>query len=104
VMLGRAAYHEPALLGSVDRLFYGAAEDADPLAVMEAMIRHAERETARGLLLHRITRHMLGLFHGRPGARRFRQILTVDGAKRGAGADVMRAAMAAVSEAAAIAA
>ncbi|MBN9433043.1 MAG: tRNA dihydrouridine(20/20a) synthase DusA [Bosea sp.] len=104
VMLGRAAYHEPALLGSVDRLFHGAAEDADPMAVMEAMIRHAERETARGLPLNRITRHMLGLFHGRPGARRFRQILTVDGAKRGAGPEVMRAAMAAVSEAAAIAA
>ncbi len=105
VMLGRAAYHEPALLAGVDRLFYGAeGADPEPQDVVEAMIPYIEAELARGAPLHRITRHMLGLFHGRPGARRFRQILTVEGAKRGAGVEVLRAAAAATREASSLAA
>ncbi len=105
VMLGRVAYHEPVLLGSVDRLFYGAdTADVEPLAVVEAMIPYVEAERARGAPLHRITRHMLGLFHGQPGARRFRQILTVEGARRDAGVEVLRAAAAAVGEASSLAA
>ncbi len=105
VMLGRAAYHEPALLASVDRVFHGAESgDAEPLAVVEAMIPYIEAERALGTPLHRITRHMLGLFHGQPGARRFRQILTVEGARRDAGVEVLRAAAAAVGEASSLAA
>ena len=105
VMLGRAAYHEPAQLAAVDRLFHGATTD-DPYrhAVVEAMIPYIEGKHARGAPLHRITRHMLGLFHGQPGARRFRQILTVEGARRDAGVDVLRAAAAATREASSLAA
>ncbi|MBZ9939348.1 tRNA dihydrouridine(20/20a) synthase DusA [Mesorhizobium sp. BR1-1-16] len=105
VMLGRAAYQEPALLAAVDRVFFGSERaDPDPQDVIEAMIPYVEAERARGAPLHRITRHMLGLFHGQPGARRFRQILTVEGARRDAGVSVLRAAVAAVEEASSLAA
>ncbi len=97
VMLGRAAYHEPMLLGEVDHRFFGAAEHRSDLAtIMRAMADYAEGELARGARLNNITRHMLGLANGRPGARLFRQILSVDAARRGAGPEVMLRALAAV--------
>ena len=86
VMLGRAAYHEPMLLGSVDRQLYG--DDRAPpdlAALIAAMADYAEAEIGRGTRLNAITRHMLGLANGRPGARRFRQILSVEACKPGAG-------------------
>ncbi|MDQ0436439.1 tRNA-dihydrouridine synthase A [Kaistia dalseonensis] len=101
VMIGRAAYQEPAILAEVDRSFYG--ETAAPIsagAVLERMIPYIEAERAAGTPLHHIVRHMLGLYHGQPGARRFRQILTVEGAARNAGVEVIRQAMAAVEAAA----
>ncbi|SHH05287.1 tRNA-U16,U17-dihydrouridine synthase [Kaistia soli DSM 19436] len=105
VMLGRAAYHGPALLASVDRVFFGCeTADPDPHDIVEAMIPYVEAQLRRGVPLHRITRHMLGLFHGQPGARRFRQILTVEGARRDAGVSVLRAAASAVEEASSLAA
>ena len=97
VMLGRAAYHEPMLLAEVDhRLFGEPARPADLGAVMRAMADYAETELGKGARLNNITRHMLGLANGRPGARTFRQILSVDAARRGAGADVMLRALNAV--------
>ena len=97
VMLGRAAYHEPAMLAEVDHRFFGDVERHFDLgAVMHAMADYAERELAHGARLNQITRHMLGLANGRPGARVFRQILSVDAARRGAGPDVILRALAAV--------
>jgi len=97
VMLGRAAYHEPALLAEIDHRFYGApARPFDIAAVMHAMTAYAETELSRGARLNNITRHMLGLANGRPGARHFRQILSVDAARRGAGPEVMLRALEAV--------
>ncbi|WP_026783672.1 tRNA dihydrouridine(20/20a) synthase DusA [Pleomorphomonas koreensis] len=94
VMLGRAAYQEPALLGSVDRLIYGAAtEDADPFAVVEAMRPHIAAHLAAGGRLSAFTRHMLGLFHKVPGARAWRRILTEGGVREGAGLEVIDAAL-----------
>jgi tRNA-dihydrouridine synthase A len=90
VMLGRVAYHEPMLLTLVDERFFG--ETAKPVGlrdVMVAMAEYAEREISRGARLNNITRHMLGLANGRAGARTFRQILSVDAAKRGAGPEVI---------------
>jgi tRNA-dihydrouridine synthase A len=96
VMLGRAAYHTPAILGDVDARFYG---DASPRRdVMDAIIPYIEAELARGERLSHITRHMLGLFHGAPGARTWRRILTVGAVKPGAGLEVVREALAAVAE------
>ncbi len=77
VMLGRAAYQNAGLLADVDRLFYGApASPFDWFALRDAMMEHAERHMAAGGRLIHVTRHMVGLFHGYPGARRYRQILS----------------------------
>jgi tRNA-dihydrouridine synthase A len=100
VMLGRAAYHEPALLGQVDRRLFGAeTPDVDPF---EAIARYRPYLAARleeGVHLPAMTRHMLGLMHGRRGARAFRRILTVDSIVRGAGVEVVDHAVEAVREA-----
>ena len=97
VMLGRAAYHEPMLLAEIDhRLFGEPAVPVDLGSVMRAMADYAEAELGKGARLNNITRHMLGLANGRPGARTFRQILSVDAARRGAGPDVMMRALDAV--------
>lgn len=97
VMIGRAAYHEPELLAAADRRFYGADRpDADPREIIEAMLPYIAAQLAAGTPVSHMARHMLGLYHGRPGARRFRQILTVEGAGRQAGIDVFHRAMDAV--------
>lgn len=97
VMLGRAAYHTPGILADVDRRFYRDGADAtDERAVVEDMMPYISAELAKGTRLSHITRHMLGLFHGAAGARRWRQILTVGAVKPGAGLAVVRAALAAV--------
>ena len=98
VMLGRAAYHTPGILGDVDRRFYGADyHRRDDRSVVEAMLPIIAGELAGGTCLSHMTRHMLGLFHGAPGARRWRQILTVEAVKSGAGLSVIREALAAVT-------
>lgn len=100
VMLGRAAYHEPAMLAEIDHRFFGMVERRfDLAAIMRAMADYAEDELSRGARLNNITRHMLGLANGRPGARTFRQILSVDAARKGAGPDVMLRALEAVEPA-----
>ncbi len=99
VMLGRAAYHTPAILGEVDRRLFGGGEDVDPFAAVELYRPYVARQLGRGVHLAAMTRHMLGLFHGMPGARTWRRILTVEGVKAGAGLEVIDAALAAVSRA-----
>jgi tRNA-dihydrouridine synthase A len=97
VMLGRAAYHTPAMLLSVDRVVYRDAPPAeDAFSALDAFEPYLAAHLARGAGLHAVTRHMLGLFHSRPGGRAWRRILTVEGVKRGAGLEVLRAARAAV--------
>jgi tRNA-dihydrouridine synthase A len=98
VMLGRAAYHNPGLLAAIDRRFFDEATLVpDERAVVQGMLPYIARELAEGTRLSHITRHMLGLFHGAPGARRWRQILTIEAAKPGAGLEVVRSALAAVA-------
>ena len=102
VMLGRAAYHDPLLLAEVDHRVFGQARQAATLAaIMARMAEYAEAEMSRGARLNQITRHMLGLANGRPGARVFRQILSVDAARRGAGPETIMQALAAVEQASA---
>jgi tRNA-dihydrouridine synthase A len=94
VMLGRAAYHDPLMLAEIDARFFGEPLRSIDLAqVMHGMAAYAEAELSRGTRLNQITRHMLGLANGRPGARQFRQILSVDAARRGAGPEVMQRAL-----------
>ena len=101
VMLGRAAYHEPGILGSVDARIFGEGEAVDPFEAVERYRPYMAGRLAAGAHLAGMTRHMLGLFHGRPGARSWRRILTVEGSKAGAGLEVVDAGLAAVAEAAA---
>ncbi len=97
VMLGRSAYHTPGLLAGVDHLLSGSEDGQTTLAdVIDAMAAYAERHIAAGGRLAHVTRHMVGLFHGRPGARRYRQILSTDANRPGAGPEVLRQAFAAV--------
>ena len=99
-MLGRAAYHEPALLGQVDRRLFGeGAGDVDPFAAIDRYRPYLAARLAEGWGLHAMTRHMLGLMHGRPGARAFRRILTVEAIRPGAGLEVVDRAVDAVREA-----
>lgn len=97
VMLGRAAYHTPGLLGEVDARLFGEGRTVASAEAVERYKPYVARELARGTHLAAMTRHMLGLFHGAPGARAWRRILTVEGVKAGAGLDVIDAALAAVS-------
>jgi tRNA-dihydrouridine synthase A len=97
VMLGRAAYREPWRLLDVDlELFGEAAPFATMKDVFEAMMPYIERELAAGTRLHSITRHFVGAFHGVAGARAFRRHLAERGVRAGAGADVLRDAIALV--------
>jgi tRNA-dihydrouridine synthase A len=99
VMLGRAAYHTPEILGEIDARFYGSADEAIvSREVVEAMLPYIVHALAKGTRLSHMARHMLGLFHGSPGARAWRRILTVGAAKPGADISVVREALAAVSE------
>lgn len=97
VMVGRAAYDDPFLLADVDRRFYGVARrEIDRVSVIERMIPYIERELKRGTPLSAITRHMLGVVQGIPGARAWRRQLTEGAVKPGAGIEVVRQALALV--------
>jgi tRNA-dihydrouridine synthase A len=97
VMLGRAAYHNASLLGEVDRRIYGMdVADTDWAAVCAAMMEHTERHLLSGGRVVHVTRHMVGLFQGVRGARRFRQILSADAVRPGSGPEVIAAAFDAI--------
>jgi tRNA-dihydrouridine synthase A len=89
VMLGRAAYHDPAsVLIGADAL-WGSDFAPDAVAVVDAMRPYIAAHLAQGGRLHQITRHMLGLFSGRPGARGWRRVLSEQANKPGAGLEVL---------------
>jgi tRNA-dihydrouridine synthase A len=97
VMLGRAAYHDPYILAEVDRRFFGASEPpVSRRAALERLIPAIERQIASGGRLNNITRHVLGIYHGRPRGRLFRRILSEEGQRPGAGVEVLLEAIAAV--------
>jgi tRNA-dihydrouridine synthase A len=98
VMLGRAAYDSPELLLAVDPALFGAAAPVANLAeAFEQLIPYIEREVAHGARLHDITKHLLGAFRGRPGARAYRRHLATEAVKPGANAWVLREALAFLS-------
>ena len=95
VMMGRAAYQEPWRLLAVDPVLFGErARFASARAAAEALLSYIERELARGTRLHAVTRHVLGLFRGMPGARAFRRHLATEAVKPAADAATFRAALA----------
>jgi tRNA-dihydrouridine synthase A len=100
VMLGRAAYHTPALLGRVDAEVFGdPGGEVWALEAVRAYQPYMARKLKEGAPLAAMTRHMLGLFNSQPGARSWRRILTVDAAKPGAGLEVIERAVEAVAAA-----
>ncbi len=97
VMLGRAAYQNAGMLAQVDEKIFGEAPQVpDWLALRDAMMAYGEEVLASGGRLNHVTRHMVGLFHGFVGARRYRQILSAEATRPGAGPEVIAAAFAAV--------
>jgi tRNA-dihydrouridine synthase A len=97
VMMGRAAYQEPWRLLAVDTQLFGETAPApDAKTAAMALIPYIERELARGVRLHAITRHVLGMFRGVPGARAFRRHLATEAVKASADAVTFREALALV--------
>jgi tRNA-dihydrouridine synthase A len=97
-MVGRAAYHTPMMLAEVDAAIYGAEPRAlDLEELCQTMMDYAAGHIARGGRLAHVTRHMLGLFSGLPGARRYRQIMTVEATGADASPAIIAQAFAAVS-------
>ena len=100
VMLGRAAYHDPGLLLGVDPAFFDEPSPLpDAFAVVEAYLPYVEARLAEGVRLADMTRHMLGLFAGLPGARAFRRHLATQAVKPGADVAVLRDAVRCVAPA-----
>jgi tRNA-dihydrouridine synthase A len=94
IMLGRAAYQNPELLIGVDpELFGEPAPVADAFEAIEAFMPTIARGLQSGERLHDYTRHLHGMFNGRPGARAFRQVLASEAIRAGAGLKVLREAV-----------
>ena len=96
VMLGRLAYQHPYVMAEVDRRFFAARDElASRRQIVTAFLPYVENELASGTPLARMTRHMLGLFHGEPGGRAYRRILSEEAHRPGATLDVLDRALAA---------
>jgi tRNA-dihydrouridine synthase A len=98
VMIGRAAYHEPwSILGRADSRIFGQANPCrSPFDAVEAMRPYVEAHLAAGGRVHSITRHMLGLFAGQPGARAWRRTLSEGAARKDAGVKLLDEALSAM--------
>jgi len=98
VMLGRIAYHHPYLLAAVDQRLYNDSHPAHSREqVIEALIPYTQKMLASGGRLHHITRHILGLFQGVPGARAWRRYLSENSHAVDAGAEVLKEALKQIS-------
>ncbi len=100
VMMGRAAYQNPDLLCGIDAMLAGSGSTPvvpDHAAIIAAMEDYAGRHIAAGGRLAHVTRHMIGLFHGRPGARQWRQILSGEVNSPGADAGLISRAYGAIT-------
>lgn len=94
VMIGRAAYENPYLLAEVDRRFFDSGTPPPSRhQVIRAFLPYVETQLQRGTPLHCMTRHVLGLFQGIPGARAWRRHLSEHAHRRGAGVEVLDAAL-----------
>jgi tRNA-dihydrouridine synthase A len=92
VMLGRAAYQTPAILAEVDPRFFGDAQ-RDVNDAVESYLDYIGARLLEGVPLNAMAKHMLGLFHGQPGARQFRRHLSENACLKGAGLSTLREAL-----------
>jgi len=98
VILGREAYQNPWMLAQVDERLFGMDKPANSRDdVIAALLPYARRELERGAKLNHITRHILGLYQGVPGARKFRRHLSENAYKEEAGVEVLADAYALVT-------
>jgi tRNA-dihydrouridine synthase A len=103
VMIGRSAYHQPAdILSAADRRIYGEGIDTSAEEAVHGMIPYIEAHLIGGGKLNQITRHMMGLFAGRPGARIWRRMLSEGASKLGAGPELVLSALAEIETLAAL--
>jgi len=93
VMIGRQAYHQPYFLAELERHFNPAWQMPDRRDVIEQMLPYIEAELRQGERLGQITRHMIGLFSGMPGARSWRRHISENAFRDGAGVEVVVAAL-----------
>lgn len=93
VMLGRAAYETPFVLAEADARFYGATHVPTRREVVEGTLPYLETQLSHGVPLNSMTRHMLGLFAGQPGARAWRRHISENVHRPGADAEVVRDAL-----------
>lgn len=99
VMMGREAYQNPYILADVDREIYGDDSDVpNRFEVIEAMYPYIEQQLQQDTYLKHIARHLLGLFHGQPGARQWRRTISEQAYKPGAGLEVLDQALAQVNK------
>lgn len=97
VMMGREVYHNPYIMAEVDKRFYQSQDDVPSRQlIIESMLQYIEEEIARGTRLHAMSRHILGLFNGMPGARKWRRYISENAPKADADANVIRQALALV--------
>ncbi len=99
VMIGRAAYHQPGeVLLEADRRIFGVEQSKDNVEIVHAMLPYIEAHLHDGGKLHQITRHMLGLFAGKPGARGWRRTLSEGVSLPGAGPELVEKALVCVTQ------
>ena len=99
VMIGRAAYHDPAqVLLHADSRVYGKDDQSSAEAAVHDMLPYIEAHLQNGGKLHQVTRHMLGLFTGKPGARAWRRVLSQGASRPGAGAELLLDALSHISQ------
>ena len=94
VMIGREAYHNPYIMAEVDNVFFGHGR-AIPSRhkIVEDFMPYIEEQLSKDIYLSHITRHILGIFHGQPGARQFRRYISENAHKPGSGIEVLRTAL-----------
>ena len=96
VMMGRQAYQDPWLLTDVDETVFGERADGGPSSRVDAIYRYLpyiEKQLSQGVYLRHLTRHILQLFHGQPGAKAWRRYLSEYGPRKNAGVDVIEKAL-----------
>jgi tRNA-dihydrouridine synthase A len=93
-MMGREAYHNPYILADVDKRFFGAVNE--PLsrhAIVALLIPYIQEQLKAGARLNNVSRHILGLFHGEPGARAWRRYISENAGKSSADENVILEAL-----------
>lgn len=94
IMIGRAAYHQPWLLHELAKAEIGDNDVPDRMMVARQMMDYAREQVEKGVRLHSITRHMLGLFQGQPGAAKWRRYLSTEAPRRPTDIKVIEEALA----------